>query len=217
MKRWQMIKEEDFKELVKGIDVDLPSCINNIRSMSKTIDIYEYHKSEAYRLIKKNEPKSSREAMELVFQPSEEIYFDKLSIQAHIQSAIYNSRALYDIFSHLINKIFLNGKIRVNDCSIGKVKEKLKDGRFKLALSSIIETESYLYINAFVNTIKHRDLVELTASIDFVNSRSGIKFNEFQYNQKTFESLWAVEVLTHSLNAKNDMIDLFNVFKNNLV
>lgn len=212
-----MIKENDFKGFVKDIDIDLLSCINNLRSMSKTIDIYEYHKSEAYQLIKEIEPKSNRDAMELVFQPSEELSRNKLSLQAHIQSSIYSSRALYDIFSHLINNVFLDKKIEVHKCSIDIVARELRDGVFKTALLSSVKSDSYLYVNAFVNTIKHRDLVDLNSSIDFVNSRSGVKFNGFKYYNNTFEPLWAVDVLAHSLNVKNDMIDLFNVFESCLV
>ncbi len=212
-----MIKENEFKELVKDIDIDLLGCVNNLRSMSKTIDIYEYHKSEAYRLIKEIEPKSHLEKMKFVWQPSKEMRRKKLLIQAHIQAAIYNSRALYDIFSHLINKVVLDGKIKVNYCSIDKVLNHLPAGSLKAALDLSIRTDAYLYVNAFVNTIKHRDLVETSSSIDFVNNRFGIKFIGFNYKEKPFDSLWAIDVLERSFNVKNNVIDLFKVFKNGLV
>lgn len=216
-KRLKMIKEEYFKELLKFSDIDVASCINNLRSMSKTIFIYEYHKSEAYKIIKDIDPKTYREAMELVFLSSKDVSFKKLAAQAHIQSAIYNSRALYDIFSHLINKVFLKGSVSVDSCSIDKVKSLLCDGVFKTSLISAINTDSYFYVNSFVNTIKHRDLVGMTSSIDFLSDRSGIKFNGFKYNKKDYESLWAIEVLSHSLNVKNNVIDLFDIFKRELV
>lgn len=208
-----MISEVKFKKYLESFDVDIDTCVSNLRSLSRTISIYEYHKSMAYELIKKLEPSSNREALKLILEPSVDIEVEKLAVQAHIHSAIYNARALYDIFAQLLNKVILKEEFSVSDCSLYKVRNLIEEPVLKSLLNSVVKSESYKYTNAFVNTIKHRDLVSVGANLDLINNRSGLKFQSFIYNKDTFPSLWEIEVLEYSLNSKNDIIALFSKFE----
>ncbi|MDR7122829.1 hypothetical protein [Rheinheimera soli] len=99
-----MIDEKKFKEFAQEHQPHLIDCITHLRSISKTIEIYEYHKAEAYIRIKNLEPTNTQQKLMLVFE-LDASYLGRLSIQAHVQSAIHNSRALYDLFAQLLNKV----------------------------------------------------------------------------------------------------------------
>ena len=64
-----------------------------------------------------------------------------------------------------------------------------------------------------MNTIKHRDLVYLGANLDLVENKAGLKFESFSYSNETYPSLWGIDALEHSLNAKNAVISLVDIFE----
>ncbi len=204
-----MIKESEFIKVIHGMDVDVDGCIQNLRSMSKIIDIYEYHKCEAYKYIKQLQPEFGPEALRGVLQPTKKDAYIKLKAQANIQAAIYNARSLYDILSCLINIVFLQGEIDVWSCNIGRVSKKLDKSPMKSHIESTLNGKEYLYVNGFVNTIKHRDLVVLSSSVDFVSEKTGIRFDTFKYKGEVFPSLWAIEALSYVHYIKNEIINIF--------
>lgn len=208
-----MIEESTFRSYIENINVDIDSCVANLRSLSRGADIYEYHKSTAYELLTRIAPKNNREALMLVLIPQAELKVQKLAIQANIQAAIHTARSLYDIFAQLLNKIVLNEKFSVGNCMLHKVRPLIEEPMLKEALDTAVGAESYGYINAFVNIIKHRDLVSLGPTLDFAENKAGLKFESFRYSGKTYPSLWGAEALEYSLNAKNTIISLVDIFE----
>ncbi|MBD1559851.1 hypothetical protein HC752_23260 [Vibrio sp. S9_S30] len=190
----------------KGFDVK--NFTESIQSVFRTIDIYEYHKEEAYSLILKIEPKSNRDGFMFVLEPSEEVYEQKLAIQAHIQSAIHNARALYDLISQLINKLLLPKPIEIYDCTINNLIKKMEHSELKSTIENAIESESYKYINAFVNVIKHRNLVAFNSQFKLIENKAGILFHSFKYSKEIYPELWATDALEKSLNVKNEIITI---------
>ena len=210
-----MIEEAKFKRLMEEKGLSSSESISHLRSISKTIDIYEYHKEEAYAQIQNINPKDTQEALMLVFSTNDTA-MERLSIQANVQAALHNARAVYDLLAQLINKALLNNKFTVKDCSLHKVRNELADSELKQFLLTLNSSQSFKYVNAFVNTIKHRDLVNLNAQIDFVENRSGIRFSSFIYEGKEYPSLWAEDALQNTLNVKNDIITLGEILERHL-
>jgi hypothetical protein len=89
----------------------------------------------------------------------------------------------------------------------------LSESELKTNLSVATRSESFQYVNSFVNTIKHRDLVDLNAQLDFAENRAGIRFCGFKYDKKCYPQLWAEDTLQHSLNVKNDIIHLGKILE----
>jgi len=197
-----------LQERISENGFDVNDFTESIQSVFRTIDIYEYHKEEAYSLILEIEPESNRDGLMFVLEPPEGLYEKKLAIQAHIQSAIHNSRALYDLISQLINKLLLSNPIEIYDCTISNLIKKMNHSDLKNTIENALESDSYKYINAFVNVIKHRNLVAFNSQFKLVENKAGIIFHTFKYSQKTYPELWATDALEKSLNVKNEIITI---------
>ncbi|HCE3288647.1 hypothetical protein [Vibrio parahaemolyticus] len=187
-----------------------------IDSVFRTLDIFEYHKEEAYSIIQKIEPADGEQALTLVLSSNDELYFDQLSLQAHIQAAIHNVRSVYDLLAQLINKLLLSDPLKIHECDINKLINRLGDSPVKDAIIAAINTESYAYINSFVNVIKHRNLVVLNPEVNFEELKAGIRFSSFKYKAKNYPSLWAVDALQESLNVKNQIVTIGEILNNHL-
>ncbi|WIG67698.1 hypothetical protein KEC58_09440 [Photobacterium damselae] len=151
-----------------------------------------------------------------MLSPADELYFDQLSLQAHIQAATHNARSVYDLLAQLINKLILVEPIKVHDCDVNKVIKRLDDSPVKDAILAAVNTDSYAYINSFVNVIKHRNLVVLNPEVNFEELKAGIRFHSFKYQTNTYPSLWAIDVLQESLNVKNQIITIGKALNNHL-
>ena len=84
--------------------------------------------------------------------------------------------------------------------------QKLEDSGLKSHLLELQSSDEYLYINAFVNTMKHRNLVRFGSKISFIDDEAGVYFEKFEYNGSSFESLWAEQVLEKTISVKNSLI-----------
>jgi len=190
----------------KGFDVKI--FTESIQSVFRTIAIYEYHKEEAYSLILEIDSISNCNGLMFVFEPPEGLYEKKIALQAHIQSAIHNARALYDLTSQLINELLLPEPIEIYDCTINNLIKKMIYSDLKSTIENAIESESYKYVNAFVNVIKHRNLVAFNSHFKLVENKAGILFNTFKYRKEIYPELWAIDALEKSLNVKNEIITI---------
>jgi hypothetical protein len=180
--------------------------IERVKSVSRAIDIFQYHLHTAEEANDLIEPSNRREAMELVLAQKDKFFETKLEIQANTQASIHSARAIYDLFAQLINGLLLNTPLAVHKCDFFKIKDKLTNSELKGHLNHLSTTEEFLYVNAFVNTIKHRNLVSFGALIDFESGKSGVKFQSFQYSDKEYPAMWAEDVLKYSLFVKNAII-----------
>ncbi|TOE33394.1 hypothetical protein CGJ44_25865, partial [Vibrio parahaemolyticus] len=69
---------------------------------------------------------------------NDELYFDQLSLQAHIQAAIHNVRSVYDLLAQLINKLLLSDPLKIHECDINKLINRLGDSPVKDAIIAAI-------------------------------------------------------------------------------
>ena len=115
---WHIPKlENTIKEMENSKD-----HIERVKSVSRAIDIFQYHlytAKEANDLIK---PSNPREAMELVLTTKDKFFEAKLEIQANTQASIHSARAIYDLFAQLINGFLLNPPLGIHNCAFFKIK-----------------------------------------------------------------------------------------------
>jgi hypothetical protein len=208
---WNFKALKDRSIAINGED---KLTIERINSTSRAIDIFCYHLEQAkiQNDLTKNDltiGSTLLEKMELVIPPEEkrlELWERKLSIQANTQACIYTARSIHDLFAQLVNGLLFQNPIAVHDCDVYKVTQKLEDGELKTTLSNLLGSFEFKYVNAFVNTIKHRNLVDFGTLVSFEENRSGVQFKGFKFKGEPYDKLWAEDVLKLTLTVKNTVI-----------
>lgn len=202
---WHILELEAFVKETKNSKEHL----ERIKSVSRTIELFEYHLYTAKKSNDSIGTPNLKQAMELIFTPKEklaEVFETKLIIQANSQACIHTARSIYDLFAQLVNGLLLSEPLPLGMCDFFKIKDKLENSKLKDYLSELSATEEFLYVNAFVNTIKHRNLVSFDALADTGEGKIGVKFQPFIYNGETYPAMWAEEVLKQSLFVKNSIV-----------
>ncbi len=200
---------ESLRDFVKSSGEASQRPIEIIDSIDRAIQLFRYHLYEAKDANDRIDPKSPREAVELVLTPSDKVealHREKIIIQANTQSAAQNARSIHDIFAQLANCLILQDAIEVVSCDIYRVKDKLDSGPLKQHLELLLLSPEYRYINAMVNTIKHRNLVPFGAQVSMESGDAGVRFQSFEYKDEPYPKLWAEEVLEYSLYVKNSVV-----------
>ncbi|OCH42029.1 hypothetical protein [Aliivibrio fischeri] len=204
----------NFKELkvhLNSLGDDRQQYIDYLESISRMIEIFEYHKTEAYRIISKLDTVEPKAAIELILSNSlqnEELEYQVLVFQAHLQGALQCARSMYDIFAQLLNVLLIIELKPIYQCSIHNVCQEIPDSKLKNELMTVLNGQEYKYVNGFINTIKHRNLIKLNRTLDFEEFRASIRVKKFSYQKIDFEQAWGVDVLNHGLHIKNKLIGL---------
>ncbi|EGQ9232893.1 TPA: hypothetical protein ACVU5U_001153 [Vibrio parahaemolyticus] len=180
-------------------------------SLSRCIEIFDYHKEEAYSVIEKFDSSDLKFGLKFVLSTGDqraEHEYSTLVAQAHIHAALQSSRAMYDIFAQLLNSLLAKEPIEIHRCDISKVFKLLPDGALKSQLEATLNGYDYSYVSGFVNTIKHRNLVQCGRQLDFIENRASIRIKSFSYCGDTYDPKWAVDVLQYGLNIRNNIVEL---------
>lgn len=184
--------------------------IGVLDSFQRADNIFLYHLTLAIELNKELKDLSVSDLILSQYKNNNEktakIAEMKLGLQANIHGCIYSVRGLLDLFSQLVNDQFINGELTVGKCDIKKVESKLDDSKLKKALSNLIESKEFEYINGFVNTIKHRNLVKTGSISSNVENKSGIVFVDFEYGGKQFKQMWAEDILDMVMKVQQDFL-----------
>ncbi|REL36342.1 hypothetical protein [Thalassotalea euphylliae] len=193
--------------------------IERLRSLTRTIDIFHYHLYEARDSINATGDLTSVKGFEFVlsdeFNDKSSIKL-RLAIQANIQSSLYSARAIYDLFAQLLNSLLLDKPLATNNCDFFKLQRKLPESKLKNYLNYLSSTIEFQYVNAFLNTIKHRNLVSFSALYDFESDKGGVRFGSFDYNGTKFPRMWAQDVMEYSLFVKNSIVTAGNCLNQEL-
>ena len=188
--------------------------LSQIDSIHRTVLIFIYHMSSAKKLIDSIEPKDEKESLGLVFTPKEkrsDLEEAKLGIQAETQATVHNARSIHDMFSQIANSLLVNSPIEISKCNISNLTSKLPPSMLKEYLKEMLDSEAYLYVNSFVNTIKHRNLVKFGTRLDFQEKKGGVQFHGFEYDKNKFPPQWALQVLEKALEVKNRIVKAGNL------
>ncbi|ELB2927343.1 hypothetical protein QNE77_001978 [Vibrio alginolyticus] len=185
--------------------------IEYLDSVTRAIDIFEYHKAEAFSLISKLDSDDPEMAMRLVFTLDSEkndLENEVIGAQAHLHAALQNARSMYDILAQLLNALLVHEPLPIHTCDIGKVYDALPEGNVKTELEKILASYEYQYVNSFVNTIKHRNLVQFNRQLDLREGRASIRIKPFSYYGCFYGRKWAVDVLKYGFDVKNRLIEV---------
>jgi hypothetical protein len=111
------------------------------------------------------------------------------------------------MFSQLVNGLVLSSSIPIEDCNISKVVKKMPESELKRCLAELLESHWFAFVAGFVNTTKHRQLVQHQFSISFEEGAVGIQIGAFEYKGKQFPPYWSDEVLRGVVSVKNKVVD----------
>jgi hypothetical protein len=136
----------------------------------------------------------------------------QISVEANVEATAQVLHSMADIVAQIINKVILEGK-NEDDITLGKVFIELNKyantKEITTAIKKLNNSPEFEYMNAFVNTIKHRRLLDTTYYLlregHIPNMTKGICFQEFEYKGKKYEKQFADYII---VNSKNEIIDL---------
>lgn len=186
--------------------------LNVIRSIDRSNLIFNYHAFTAKEALDSMVGDSDSTDIELakyvfgIHEQQEEKVKNDLVGEASIISSIYTIRSIYDMFSHLVNGLILADKFSEHDCDIKKVSKALPNSNLQQKLSSLLSSDWFKYIDGFVNTTKHRNLVGHSFTISFQENKVGARLSGFTYKNDTHQPYWAHDVLDGIVIVKNDLV-----------
>ncbi|MET3676996.1 MULTISPECIES: hypothetical protein [unclassified Pseudomonas] len=205
----------NLKELRDGVIRaelhDTKDTIEIINSIGRSCEIFDYHKClarDAFQVFDvKNDPHGIEFARQLFDsnENQEALHQAKLESEANLIACISTTRNSYDSFGQLVNILAvatpLKGNFYVHD-----VARALPTGQLKTELSAAVSSNWFKYANAFMNTVKHRQLITHNASISFVNKNRGGKVRSFHHKGKPYQEYWAREVLEGTIELQNALV-----------
>jgi hypothetical protein len=206
--QWSLEKLRQFIREERNGD---QSLFDLVYSVDRGVTIFRYHFVTARDSLSNfycPYEKASDEHMKRILggQDQEEYSLAKIANEANTVAAIYTVRSLYDLFAQLVRSLLLVGVVSESDCNIHIVRDKLEHGELRNCIDTLLKSDDFRYINAFANVSKHRCLVKHVSSVDFVNDKSGVKFNAFEYRGIKFPALWSDELLERILDTKNSIV-----------
>ena len=139
--------------------------------------------------------------------------------ESYIEAALQASHSLADIIAQIINVAILGSHFTDKaDVDIKKVYRELNCRGvvtdITRAVQVLLDSPEYRYINGFVNTIKHRNLIYTDFHIEFgvrARNEQGMRFKSFTYNGVEFPITWASDIVNVTIpNLGNYIIDIGN-------
>lgn len=137
-------------------------------------------------------------------------------------AALQAIHPLSDLIAQIVNVVILNSSLQIHQVTLNKVKDRLPDQDEYTAISesinALITSEEFKFIDAFVNTIKHRHIIETENHGDFgpgSANRVGLKTLAFTRNGHIFEAVWIKDVLETYLEKVIELIGKIGTEMNN--
>jgi hypothetical protein len=183
--------------------------------------IAKYHSEELKDLIIKEIPQSSsKEYVEIVklilesatgTEKGKQFNVAIFKAEAHLIAFAQSIHSLADIFAQIIyTSLNLDAKlkkpIQLKLRTISKINESISNlseyRKLHSELNCFLKSDQFKYINAYVNTTKHRSLIPVNYSVSFIESIKpihGLKIAKFTYNDYSFEPKFSNELIEETL------------------
>jgi hypothetical protein len=215
---------EEFKNLVRGRygEERLAKVERPLTSVSWKLVLARYHAEESKRLYRSyltEEPLD--ELIQVVNQvllaargSEEASKFVEAQIlsEAHVIAYAQSLHSVADILAQVIYlgldlERDLSEPIPMRYRGLHRMCERMIKERLALEVADTINTFRqslrFLYLQAYVNTTKHRSLVDVTHSSSFESSdpRYGIKILPFEYEGRSFAEKWAYDFVGQDFRA----------------
>ena len=216
--RWNL---PALKEHIRTIEPDRKWLLGTVDSVYQSLRIYEYHKSlarEAFAAYHaKHDPHGIKMfAAELMAGTDEEFEVfavAKIASEANLIAAINITRNTFDIFAQIVNELAVPKPLHIKDCTIGKVRDGLPEGKLRTELTRVTKLHWFQYLAGFSNTIKHRQLISHQPSQKYEEGTGeylggGAQVAAFKYHSREFKSYWVKEVLEGTVEIHNEIVIL---------
>ena len=204
---------EELRTRVRTARSEADQVLELINSISRSVQIFRYHMETARDALKgivnETEPQGPENFM-LILGASEkqdEFAYAKIVSEANIIGCLYTARSLWDLFAQLVNALVLVEPLAVSACDIRSVVAVMPASPLKARLDGILKSHWYTYVAAFINTTKHRQLVQHMMTVSIEEDRAGIRIGGFTYCAKSFKTYWGHEVLEGAIEVKNAIIE----------
>lgn len=122
--------------------------------------------------------------------------------EAHVEAAAQVLHSMADILAQIINKAVLCDDLREDDVSLSSVIPKLrgksKAHKIVAAIDKLQNSTEFRYISAFVNTIKHRRLLDRIYHAEYGENKRNEKavcFRKFEYKGNCYGFTWATDII----------------------
>ncbi|MBE8989037.1 hypothetical protein [Nostoc sp. LEGE 12450] len=166
---------------------------------------------------------------------SSEFSKTQIEVEIYIESLASNLHSLTDVLGQIINVIILKPllpsekHLSSETLTIKKVKKKLTEltldsvkrtyaDEIIHAINNLDNSDEFSYISGFVNTIKHRRLLNTTFYLKKDNRSLidlGFKLDEFEYNGNSFPQKWCKTIVIQDSEKIIDLIfDIGNSINN---
>lgn len=195
------------------VQPDPDQVLELINSISRSIQIFRYHMATARDAMKgilvESEPQGPENFM-LIFGVSEkqdEFAYAMIVSEANLIGCLYTARSLWDLFAQLVNALTLVEPQAIDKCNIKNVSDVMLPSPLKAKLIGLLKSDWYTYVAAFINTTKHRQLVQHMMTISIEEDQAGIRMRGFTYKTQVFKPYWGHEVLEGAIEVKNTIIE----------
>lgn len=205
----------NLKELKDGVTKaephDTKEIIEIISSIGRSCEIFDYHKCLArdafQELDVKNDPHGIEFARQIfdLSENQEALHRAKLESEANLIACVSTTRNSYDSFGQLVNILAVATPLKGN-FYIHDIARALPTGQLKTELSATVSSDWFKYANAFMNTVKHRQLITHNASISFIDENRGGKVCSFRHKGNLYQEYWVREVLEGTVELQNSLV-----------
>lgn len=122
--------------------------------------------------------------------------------EAHVEAMAQVLHSMADILAQIINKVALCAKFLEGDVKLSKILKELekKPQAVKIVerINKLQNSDEFGYIDAFVNTIKHRRLLDRVFHLEYGKGKRNDKalcFRKFEYKGNWYGFTWATDII----------------------
>lgn len=194
-------------------------AIKYVRSLIWKVWLARYHRDEA-----------AAKAQPLVNQPADltnpqndpKWILAQYEVEAHTVAVSQALHSIADVSAQTVNVCFNLGKTE-KQVTAYRIRDELSGqpdyADIHAALSALLDCDSFKYVEAFVNTVKHRRLIDISFNIN-INAEAGqiaegVRFQQFDFDRSgstvTYPSTFANEICDrHSVEIVRMTCDLID-------
>ncbi|VVN18443.1 hypothetical protein PS645_04173 [Pseudomonas fluorescens] len=210
-----MTTQWQLDQLRDGVKINHPSrakeLISLINSLARSREIFDYHKClardafEAFNVT--NDPDGMSFANRIFGIEDDDGVLWQAGIvsEANFIACTTITRSSFDSFGQLVNQLMLTKPCKANPY-VQEVAKALSHGELKEELSAAISSEWFAYIQAFSNTVKHRQLITHNPSLSFIDENRGGKVEGFDYKGHYHPACWVMEALEGTVQLQNSLV-----------
>lgn len=207
--KWNLAELRDY---IRHLGEEKRFLLDVVDSVDRSVLIFRYHlftARDALKGIVDDHDPIGRKNFEFILGSSEQqkdFNRARLVSEANIIGCIHTARNIFDIFAQLVNGLALNSAIEIRSCNIHAVHDNLPPSPLKDCISELRDSDWFNYISGFINTTKHRRLIQHSFTLSFAEGFAEVRISAFKYNGRDYPAYWANEVLRGVVEVKNRII-----------